>query len=219
MVAFGWLLVAAGFVIAGARDYGHPIPSRDIEYVLRCPKCYTEKRGQDRRYRCVREPDCCLPLEPKRNCIVNPCLFFQKSCKEAVYCIAVPCGPDYCTNELYDANFDLIDFNYCNKTSNRAKQRVMLNKSKRVVLVRRSQSQSEIIRNMKVFNPARYHVKPGTCSYKREIIKVCINECSNDSNCPGRQKCCFNGCARRCVAPILQSHNYMNVPIYVSRGH
>uniref|UniRef100_A0A1I7Z3L2 WAP domain-containing protein n=1 Tax=Steinernema glaseri TaxID=37863 RepID=A0A1I7Z3L2_9BILA len=223
MSVFGLLFASIVVVVVGGsvvRDLGHPVPSGDIEYTLQCPQCYSEKKGKDGKYRCVREPDCCLPREHKINCVVNPCLFFQKSCKEAAYCVPVPCGPDYCTNELYDLNYDLIDFNYCNKTSDTSRTRIHTNKSKQIVLVRRAQTQPAVIRHMKVFDTTRFHMKPGGCSQRREIIKVCVNECTYDRECPGRQRCCSNGCARRCMqATPHHPHNYLNFPITIVRRH
>ncbi|KAK0409609.1 hypothetical protein QR680_004650 [Steinernema hermaphroditum] len=215
---FCLLAVMTGVGASASRDPGHPVPSRDIEYALQCPSCYTERKGTDGRFRCVRQENCCLPLELKINCLVNPCLFFKRTCREAAYCVAVPCGPDYCTNELYDANFDLIDFNYCNKTSTRGRKRVSANRAKRIILVRRAQTQPSIIRNLPVFDRTPLHLKPGGCSQRRELIKLCVNECTYDRDCPGREKCCSNGCARRCTKPIPHHpYNYMNFPITVAK--
>ncbi|XP_067676137.1 platelet binding protein GspB-like [Haliotis asinina] len=43
--------------------------------------------------------------------------------------------------------------------------------------------------------------KPGFC-LKPCGFSLCINECNNDSQCPGSQKCCSSGCGRVCSPPF-----------------
>ncbi|KAG6450117.1 hypothetical protein O3G_MSEX006396 [Manduca sexta] len=31
---------------------------------------------------------------------------------------------------------------------------------------------------------------------------ICVEGCSGDRSCPGRQKCCSNGCGRVCKNPV-----------------
>ncbi|XP_052216813.1 kielin/chordin-like protein [Dreissena polymorpha] len=44
--------------------------------------------------------------------------------------------------------------------------------------------------------------KPGVCP--RPGFGVCWEECSSDHDCPGVQKCCFNGCGHTCEQPNWQ---------------
>ncbi|KAL3869859.1 hypothetical protein ACJMK2_042487 [Sinanodonta woodiana] len=43
-------------------------------------------------------------------------------------------------------------------------------------------------------------VKPGTC-HKPPSIGSCVELCSSDEGCPGRKKCCSNGCGHSCQIP------------------
>ncbi|UJR17732.1 hypothetical protein I4U23_004630 [Adineta vaga] len=45
--------------------------------------------------------------------------------------------------------------------------------------------------------------KLGFCpSTSSGMMGICIARCTNDSNCPGDQKCC-GGCPRQCTKPVL----------------
>ncbi|WAR24811.1 Y4171-like protein, partial [Mya arenaria] len=47
--------------------------------------------------------------------------------------------------------------------------------------------------------------KPGSCPVNDHIVTRCAvfeNVCSSDSQCPGPQKCCDNGCGRICLYPL-----------------
>lgn len=49
--------------------------------------------------------------------------------------------------------------------------------------------------------------KPGVCP-KRKVLQTlvaCNNTCSDDTDCPGSNKCCFTGCSRNCVPPARRS--------------
>ncbi|XP_068608075.1 WAP four-disulfide core domain protein 3 [Brachionichthys hirsutus] len=43
--------------------------------------------------------------------------------------------------------------------------------------------------------------KPGECPDRSSNIGLCAELCSNDSKCPGEEKCCFNGCGHDCLSP------------------
>ncbi|XP_029575511.1 uncharacterized protein LOC115166029 isoform X2 [Salmo trutta] len=43
--------------------------------------------------------------------------------------------------------------------------------------------------------------KPGVCPRRRWGIGICAELCSNDSDCPNDEKCCYNGCGHVCIAP------------------
>jgi len=43
--------------------------------------------------------------------------------------------------------------------------------------------------------------KPGSCPPPNSGIGICIARCTDDSNCPGSQKCC-GGCPRQCVPAV-----------------
>ncbi|KAG7227052.1 hypothetical protein INR49_022399 [Caranx melampygus] len=43
--------------------------------------------------------------------------------------------------------------------------------------------------------------KPGVCPRRRWGSGLCAEFCSNDSDCPGNEKCCHNGCGHECIAP------------------
>ncbi|XP_039903755.1 WAP four-disulfide core domain protein 3-like isoform X2 [Simochromis diagramma] len=44
--------------------------------------------------------------------------------------------------------------------------------------------------------------KPGVCPRKRWDFGLCVESCSNDYDCRGKEKCCPNGCGRECMAPV-----------------
>uniref|UniRef100_A0A8C3J9L8 WAP domain-containing protein n=1 Tax=Calidris pygmaea TaxID=425635 RepID=A0A8C3J9L8_9CHAR len=45
--------------------------------------------------------------------------------------------------------------------------------------------------------------KPGVCPRRRvqQTFAPCRNSCRDDSDCPGRTKCCFTGCGLGCLPP------------------
>ncbi|CAF1072796.1 unnamed protein product [Adineta ricciae] len=46
-------------------------------------------------------------------------------------------------------------------------------------------------------------VKKGSCPVPpSDMMGICIARCTNDSDCPGAQKCC-GGCPRQCTKPVL----------------
>lgn len=51
--------------------------------------------------------------------------------------------------------------------------------------------------------------KPGVCPSTDGKIGICIEGCSDDSDCKGFQKCCSNGCGHVCLTPgkYLQVRN------------
>ncbi|CAF3974297.1 unnamed protein product [Adineta steineri] len=51
--------------------------------------------------------------------------------------------------------------------------------------------------------PISSTTKLGTCpSTTSGMMGICIARCTDDSNCPGDQKCC-GGCPRQCTKPII----------------
>lgn len=44
--------------------------------------------------------------------------------------------------------------------------------------------------------------KPGVCPRRTRGFGVCAEYCSNDSDCPSDEKCCFNGCGHQCTKPF-----------------
>lgn len=51
------------------------------------------------------------------------------------------------------------------------------------------------------FPPA---AKPGVCP-KRKVLQTfapCNSSCSDDTDCPRHEKCCFTGCGRGCLPPV-----------------
>ncbi|XP_022095189.1 anosmin-1-like isoform X2 [Acanthaster planci] len=51
-----------------------------------------------------------------------------------------------------------------------------------------------------------YSQKRGNCPLPEDISgfgKACAETCSNDSQCNGIQKCCYNGCGHTCLEPII----------------
>uniref|UniRef100_A0AAZ3QTT8 WAP domain-containing protein n=1 Tax=Oncorhynchus tshawytscha TaxID=74940 RepID=A0AAZ3QTT8_ONCTS len=43
--------------------------------------------------------------------------------------------------------------------------------------------------------------KPGVCPRRPWGVGTCAEFCSNDSDCPNDEKCCYNGCGHNCIAP------------------
>ena len=44
--------------------------------------------------------------------------------------------------------------------------------------------------------------KPGFCpAVESDQLGTCEEECSNDDDCTGNQKCCSNGCGHVCTTP------------------
>ncbi|CAB1329601.1 unnamed protein product [Coregonus sp. 'balchen'] len=50
--------------------------------------------------------------------------------------------------------------------------------------------------------------KPGVCPRRRWGIGICVELCSNDSDCPNDEKCCFNGCGHVCIASTQMCAEY-----------
>ncbi|TSP68478.1 WAP four-disulfide core domain protein 18 [Bagarius yarrelli] len=44
-------------------------------------------------------------------------------------------------------------------------------------------------------------VKPGICPWRKLGLGHCAEYCTNDSDCPGEEKCCSNGCGHQCTIP------------------
>uniref|UniRef100_A0AC34FZY6 WAP domain-containing protein n=1 Tax=Panagrolaimus sp. ES5 TaxID=591445 RepID=A0AC34FZY6_9BILA len=57
--------------------------------------------------------------------------------------------------------------------------------------------------------------KPGACpTHQKYLIQICTSECSKDSECQERKKCCWNGCTNRCINPMQKADaNFLNYPI------
>ncbi|XP_054624757.1 WAP four-disulfide core domain protein 3 isoform X2 [Dunckerocampus dactyliophorus] len=43
--------------------------------------------------------------------------------------------------------------------------------------------------------------KPGVCPRRNWGSGLCAEFCSDDSDCPNKDKCCHNGCGHECIAP------------------
>lgn len=43
--------------------------------------------------------------------------------------------------------------------------------------------------------------KPGSCPPPSDLFGICIARCTDDSSCPGSQKCC-GSCPRQCVSAV-----------------
>ncbi|XP_054837318.1 scuwaprin-a-like [Eublepharis macularius] len=52
--------------------------------------------------------------------------------------------------------------------------------------------------------PASAKGKPGSCPV-RKGPGICLHGCSSDYSCPGRQKCCSNGCGHVCMDPVFRN--------------
>uniref|UniRef100_A0A8C4W0A0 Uncharacterized protein n=1 Tax=Gopherus evgoodei TaxID=1825980 RepID=A0A8C4W0A0_9SAUR len=49
-----------------------------------------------------------------------------------------------------------------------------------------------------------HHVRPGVCpALPAGTVGACDERCRSDSDCPGAQKCCSNGCGLACMALAL----------------
>ncbi len=44
-----------------------------------------------------------------------------------------------------------------------------------------------------------------------DTVGICVEECSNDSDCDGDQMCCSNGCGHTCMSPTLVNLAYFTV--------
>ena len=49
-------------------------------------------------------------------------------------------------------------------------------------------------------NPRAALEKPGVCP-KPTGPGICVELCSGDDDCPGKEKCCSNGCGHVCMRP------------------
>ncbi len=51
----------------------------------------------------------------------------------------------------------------------------------------------------------------GMCPSTVGQVGICVELCSEDNDCDGIQKCCFNGCGHTCVdpAPIGNTISYL----------
>ena len=46
--------------------------------------------------------------------------------------------------------------------------------------------------------------KDGSCpAVKEDMGGICVTECVADENCPGKMKCCSNGCGKLCIEPDM----------------
>ncbi|TNN87732.1 Antileukoproteinase [Liparis tanakae] len=43
--------------------------------------------------------------------------------------------------------------------------------------------------------------KPGVCPIRLWGVGKCAEFCTNDTDCPKDEKCCYNGCGHECMAP------------------
>uniref|UniRef100_UPI00402BD72E WAP four-disulfide core domain protein 18-like n=1 Tax=Arvicanthis niloticus TaxID=61156 RepID=UPI00402BD72E len=47
--------------------------------------------------------------------------------------------------------------------------------------------------------------KPGACPKTSPgSIGICVEQCSGDETCPGKMKCCSNGCGHVCKIPVFK---------------
>ncbi|XP_036051168.1 WAP four-disulfide core domain protein 18-like [Onychomys torridus] len=47
--------------------------------------------------------------------------------------------------------------------------------------------------------------KPGACpKLPPNTVGTCNERCSGDETCPGKKKCCSNGCAHVCLRPVFK---------------
>nr|XP_048302603.1 WAP four-disulfide core domain protein 18-like isoform X2 [Myodes glareolus] len=45
--------------------------------------------------------------------------------------------------------------------------------------------------------------KPGACpKVPPNTVGACVERCSGDDSCPGKTKCCSNGCGHVCKSPV-----------------
>ena len=48
-------------------------------------------------------------------------------------------------------------------------------------------------------------------------VGICVQECSNDTQCHDNKKCCFNGCGQTCQTPGEVIEFYLlSIYIYIS---
>uniref|UniRef100_A0A914XQE3 WAP domain-containing protein n=1 Tax=Plectus sambesii TaxID=2011161 RepID=A0A914XQE3_9BILA len=153
-----------------------------------CERCVVNGVGAAR---CIFAEGCCPATSRLNSCFVDPCLDFKSSCSSAVYCVAVTC--DGCSTRLYDREFNLLSATSCPATGPRHFRSYM---------------------KLPEYDPSYKTVKPGSCPMESSwIIAACVQECSSDSDCSGMNKCCTDGCARRCSRPITDGTNYLSFPI------
>ena len=59
--------------------------------------------------------------------------------------------------------------------------------------------------------------KPGMCPSTDSMLGICVEECSSDTDCQDKHKCCSNGCGRTCTDPIIMRKwlliNWLKGPI------
>ena len=59
---------------------------------------------------------------------------------------------------------------------------------------------------LKVLSPICLNFKTekrGECPDMSGLMGICVEGCSGDSDCPGEQKCCSNGCGHTCMDPVM----------------
>lgn len=80
----------------------------------------------------------------------------------------------------------------------------------------RSYLEGEFFFNVFLF----FSVKPGVCPHRRFDNIMCGEFCSNDSDCPNNEKCCFSGCGHQCMAPYTGEiwTKYQTLPKHFSSG-
>lgn len=65
---------------------------------------------------------------------------------------------------------------------------------------------SLVLLSLVLFDPTLYSFaaseKPGLCPRARWGSGVCAEHCYDDSDCPGKEKCCSSGCGHKCIAPF-----------------
>ncbi|XP_016295296.1 WAP four-disulfide core domain protein 3-like, partial [Sinocyclocheilus anshuiensis] len=55
--------------------------------------------------------------------------------------------------------------------------------------------------------PYKESAKPGVCPINNlevAVLRVCVQSCSHDSDCPNDEKCCSNGCGHQCMPPYAE---------------
>lgn len=58
--------------------------------------------------------------------------------------------------------------------------------------------------------------KPGRCPPTiASSSGLCINRCTTDLSCPGREKCCSNGCGTICLPPTLGGTSFTQISIFM----
>jgi len=62
--------------------------------------------------------------------------------------------------------------------------------------------------------------KPGFCpAVESDQLGTCEEECSNDDDCTGNQKCCSNGCGHVCTNPEYKGTLFRYLNILTADGH